>query len=117
RVEVGPGDLYGSDYSGKSQVLNVILSAAGGIDGNISATARRWYTGYINTDISGSALIRRGQSSINISAGTGRNRQVEEGTDTIASFATGAELEYRRKFNSYLNKDPYVSASWALERA
>ena len=30
RVEVGPGDLYGSDYAGKSQVLNIILSAAGG---------------------------------------------------------------------------------------
>ena len=29
RVEVGPGDLYGSDYAGKSQVLNIIMSAAG----------------------------------------------------------------------------------------
>ena len=29
-----PGDLYGSEYSGKSQVLNVILSADGGFDGN-----------------------------------------------------------------------------------
>jgi hypothetical protein len=27
RVEVGPGDLFGSDYAGKSQVLNIILSA------------------------------------------------------------------------------------------
>ena len=26
RVELGPGDLYGSDYAGKSQVLNVVLS-------------------------------------------------------------------------------------------
>ena len=25
RIEVGPGDLYGSDYAGKSQVLNVVL--------------------------------------------------------------------------------------------
>jgi hypothetical protein len=117
RVEVGPGDLYGSDYAGKSQVLNVVLSAGGGIDGNVTAVARRWFTGYINTDISGSALIRRGQSTINVSAGTGRNKQVEEGTDTIRSFASGAQLEYRRKHNSYFNRDPYVSASWALERA
>ena len=29
RVEVGPGDLYGSDYAGKSQVLNIILSQQG----------------------------------------------------------------------------------------
>src|SRR3954447_2797416 len=26
RVEVGPGDLYGADYAGKTQVLNIILS-------------------------------------------------------------------------------------------
>src|SRR3954470_17902994 len=31
RVEVGPGDLYGSDYAGKSQVLNVVMSQAAGI--------------------------------------------------------------------------------------
>ena len=37
RVEVGPGDLYGSDYSSKSQVLNIILSAECGIDGNVTA--------------------------------------------------------------------------------
>src|SRR5690348_14329123 len=28
RVELGPGDLYGSDYAGKSQVLNIVLSDA-----------------------------------------------------------------------------------------
>ena len=71
RVEVGPGDLFGSDYAGKSQVLNVILSAAAGIDANVTAAGARRYTGYVNTDISGSALIRRGASSINLS---GRNR-------------------------------------------
>ena len=78
RVEVGPGDLYGSDYAGKSQVLNVVLSQAAGIDANVTAAARRWSTGYVNTDIQGSALIRRGPSTLNISAGTGRNRQLEE---------------------------------------
>src|SRR3982751_4011792 len=31
RVEVSPGDLFGSDYAGKSQVLNIILSEAAGI--------------------------------------------------------------------------------------
>ena len=117
RVELGPGDLYGSDYAGKSQVLNVVLTAAGGIDGNVTASARRWYTGYINTDIAASALIRRGQSSINLSAGTGRNRQDEEGTDTIIAYSSGAPILHRRKHNAYFNKDPYVSASWALERA
>ena len=116
RVEVGPGDLYGSDYAGKSQVLNVILSDASGIDGNVTAAAKRWYTGYVNTDISGSAVIRRGASTFNLSAGTGRNKQLEEGTDTLIDIATGEQVEFRRKFNSYFNRDPYLSASWALER-
>ena len=117
RVELGPGDLYGSDYSGKSQVLNVILSAESGIDGNVTAAAQRRYTGYINTDIAGSAVIRRGPSTFNLSAGTGRNKQYEEGTDTLTDAVTGDPVEFRRKHNVYFNRDPYLSGSWALERA
>jgi hypothetical protein len=117
RVEVGPGDLYGSDYAGKSQVLNVILSAESGIDGNITAAATRRYTGYINTDILGSAVIRRGPSTFNVSAGTGRNRQLEEGTDTLIDTSTGEQLEFRRKYNSYFDRDPFIAGSWALERS
>ena len=40
RVEVGPGDRFGSDYAGKSQVLNVIMSAEAGIDANVTASAQ-----------------------------------------------------------------------------
>jgi hypothetical protein len=116
RVELGPGDLYGSDYAGKSQVLNVVLSQQAGIDGNVTASAKRWSTGYVNTDIQASASIRRGPSTINLSAGTGRNRQLEEGTDTLTDPATGELVQFRRKYNSYFNKDPFVSAAWALER-
>ncbi|MEA3068400.1 MAG: hypothetical protein QOK41_1807, partial [Sphingomonadales bacterium] len=47
RVELGPGDLFGSDYAGKSQVLNVVLSQQSGIDGNVTAAAKRWSTGYV----------------------------------------------------------------------
>ena len=115
RVEIGPGDLYGSDYAGKSQVLNVVLSQQAGIDGNVTASAKRWYTGYVNTDIQASASIRRGPSTINLSAGTGRNRQLEEGTDTLTDPATGELVQFRRKHNSYFNKDPFLSAAWALE--
>ena len=117
RVEVGPGDLYGAEYSGRSQVLNVVLSAQGGVDGNLTAKGRRIWTGYLNTDISGSALIKRGASSINLSAGTGRDRQVEEGFDELTDGQTGELLEYRAKTNRYFERDPYLSASWALERA
>ena len=116
RVEVGPGDLFGSDYAGKSQVLNVILSDQAGFDANVTAAGKRLYTGYINTDIQGSALFRRGAHSINLSAGTGRNKQAEEGTDTLTDELTGEPVEFRRKFNSYFNRDPFLAASWALER-
>jgi hypothetical protein len=116
RVELGPGDLYGSDYAGKSQVLNVVLSQQAGIDGTVTAAAKRWFTGYLNKDIQASASIRRGPSTINLSAGTGRNRQFEEGTDTLTDPATGELVQFRRKHNSYFNKDPFLSAAWALER-
>ena len=116
RVEVGPGDLFGSDYAGKSQVLNVLLSSQAGIDANVTAAGARRYTGYVNRDLSGSALIRKGPSSFNLSAGTGRNKQLEEGTDTLTIPDNGELVEHRRKFNSYFNRDPYLSASWALEQ-
>jgi hypothetical protein len=116
RVEVGPGDLYGSDYAGKSQVLNVVLSDQGGFDANVTASAKRWSTGYVNTDIQGSALYRRGPSTFNLSGGTGRNRQLEEGTDDLTDLATGELIEHRRKHNSYFNKDPFIAGGWALER-
>src|SRR6185503_8338064 len=60
RVELGPGDLFGSDYAGKSQVLNIVLSDVGGIDANVIATVRRLYDGTLTPDGSASALIRRG---------------------------------------------------------
>ncbi|QDP18613.1 outer membrane beta-barrel protein [Sphingomonas xanthus] len=117
RVDVGPGDLYGAEYATKSQVLNVVLSAEGGIDGNVTVSARRLYTGDVIPDIAASALIRRGASTINLSAGTGNRLNREEGTDTLTDPATGELLEFRRKHNSYKDFNPYVSASWALERA
>jgi hypothetical protein len=116
RVEIGPGDLFGSDYAGKSQVLNIILSDQGGIDANVIAAGKRWYTGYINRDLSGSAVISRGPSSFNLSAGTGRNKQFEEGFDNLTNAATGELVEHRRKHNVYFNRDPYIAGGWALER-
>ena len=115
RVEISPGDLYGSDYAGKSQVLNVVLSKEAGFDANVTASAKRWFTGYVNTDIQGSAVWRRGGTTVNVSGGTGRNRQLEEGTDDLTDVATGNLIEHRRKRNSYFNKDPFLAAAWANE--
>ena len=117
RVEVGPGDLYGAEYSGKSQVLNVILSAVGGIEGNVTTSVRRAYTGRLTPSGSASAQIKRGASSINLSAGTEHRFQMEEGTDTVTVPGSDGVLEHRRKFNRILDFNPYLSGSWALEHA
>jgi len=115
RVELGSGDLYGSDYAGKSQVLNVVLSNAGGLDANVTVGALRRYSGYVQKNISANALIRKGPSSFNLSAGTGYNKQYEEGTDTLVDTATGTLVEFRRKHNVYANKNPFIAAAYALE--
>ena len=114
-VEVSPGDRFGSDYAGKSQVLNILMSAQGGFDANVTAAGSRRYNGYVNKDLSGSALYRTGANSFNLSAGTGRNRQIEEGTDTLTEAGSGDPVAFRRKTNSYFNRDPYLAGSWALE--
>jgi hypothetical protein len=115
RVEVGTGDLYGAEYATKSQVLNVILSSESGIDGNVTGSIRRLYTGRIVPDLSASALIRRGDHSFNVSAGSGNVLNLEEGTDTLTDLDTGEFIEHRRKHNSYRDFNPFVSANWALE--
>lgn len=117
RVEVGPGDLYGAEYSGKSQVLNVLLSATGGVSGNLTVSARRNNTGDVYPNGSASAEIKRGASTINLSAGSEYSFQQEEGTDTLTDVINGGLIESRRKFNVYEEFNPYVAASWALERA
>ena len=117
RVELGPGDLYGSEYSGKSQVLNVILSAGSGLDGTVTASARRRFTGLVVPNLSASALVKRGASSFAVSAGTGRNDTVDEGTDTLTDPATGELVEFRRKQNHYRPRSPYISANFAHEPA
>jgi len=116
-VEVGPGDLFGADYASKSQVLNIVTSAEGGIAGNVTGELRRLYTGAVVPDGSVSALIRRGASTINLSAGTNNQVDHEEGTDTITDLATGELFEFRDKYNSYHNFNPFLSGSWALEQA
>ena len=115
RVELGPGDIYGSDYAGKSQVLNIVLSDASGIDGNVTASATRRYQGFIQPNVSANAVIKRGPSTINLSAGTGFNKQFEEGTDTLVDTATGEQIEFRRKHNQYANKNPFIAAAYILE--
>lgn len=117
RVELGPGDLYGAEYSGKPQVLNVVLSAESGIDGTITASLARRYNGDVSPNASASALIKWGANSVNLAAGAGFNDQHEEGTDTLVTLPDERQFEFRRKFNRYTDFNPFVSASYARETA
>jgi hypothetical protein len=115
RVEVASGDRYGSDYAGKSQVLNVVLSQEGGVDGNVKASIARLHEGTVFPNLEASVLIRSGSSSFNLSAGTGRLDTVEVGFDDIRRASDAARLELRDKVNDIDERDPFLSASWSHE--
>ena len=117
RVEIGPGDLFGSDFSGKSQVLNVILTAAGGVSGNATIKLQRLFDGTVVPNAEASVLIKRGASTINLAAATGRYDSIEEGFDALTNLPGGTFREFRRKVNTYQPREPYVSASWGMEQA
>jgi outer membrane beta-barrel protein/TonB-dependent receptor-like protein len=117
RVEVGPGDLFGSDYSDKSQVANLILKeGGGGIAGNVSVSAERHYTGVITPTGSGSVSVSRGPSAFTIAGDTARVDQTEEGFDRVIDAETGDLLEFRRKMNEIRDYSPAISASWSLDK-
>ena len=117
RVEIAPGNLYGADFSGKSQVLNVILTAAGGVDGNVTAKLARIFTGKFIPNLDASVLIRRGVSTITLAAASGRYDGVEEGFDRLIDLPGGSFREFRRKVNRYTPHEPSVSANWGVEHA
>lgn len=117
RVEVGPGALYGADYSSKSQVANLILSEGGGIAGNIVVTAVHHWFGAIIPTASASISFSKGPSTFNLAADTRRTDYYEEGFDRVTSEPDGQLLEFRSKYNSIHPHDPYVSGSWAMEKA
>ena len=112
RVEVGPGDLFGAEYAGRAQVLNLVLTEGGGLAGTVNGTLRRDFTGRLYPEGNVSALVRRGRSSFNVAGGFNNNATVEEGYDTLKSLPDRKLLEYRRKTN--VTKDPngYLSGSW-----
>lgn len=115
RIEVGSGEIYGSDYAGKNQVLNLVLSEAGGIDGNVKASASRQFTGWVVPNLEASVLIKTGGSTINLSASTGRYGQIEKGYDDLTSLPGGTRFEYRDKLNRIEDLRPTFAASWGQE--
>jgi hypothetical protein len=112
RIEVGAGDLFGSEFAGKPQVVNVVTTAAGGLAGTFNGQLRRTYTGRVEPDATVSALLRRGKSSFNASAGYQANPTTEEGFDRITALPSGTLTEYREKVNRISDRTLFVSGAW-----
>jgi hypothetical protein len=113
RVEVGPGDLFGSEFAGKPQVANVVLTAAGGLSGTAAATVRRDYSGAVLPEANASLLLKRGGSTFNVSAGFENDNTTEEGSDTLRALPSRSQTEFRRKINTVRDPEKFVSAAWA----
>jgi len=116
RVEVASGEQFGADYAGKTQVANIVLSAAGGVAGTLEATLRREFTGALLPEGSASALVRRGPSTFNAALKLENSVVSETGYDRVIALPDGEPLEFRRKVNR--TKDPIgtASAGWSLEQ-
>jgi len=117
RVEVGPGDIFGADYSSKTQVANLILIEGGSraVSGNVALSAERHYTGRITPTGSGSLSLNRGPSTFNVAGDTAWVDETEEGADVVTNPATGELLETRRKVNVTNNYSPFISGGWSLD--
>jgi len=113
RVEVGPGDLFGSEFTGKPQVVNLILTDAGGLAGTATASVFREYTGALLPAADLSVLLRRGASTFSASAGIDNDQTGEEGSDRLTSLPDSRLIEFRRKVNETRDPNGFVSASWA----
>jgi hypothetical protein len=112
RVEVGPGDLFGSEFSGKPQVVNLVTTSTGGLAGTFNGQLRRTFTGRVEPDVTVSALLRRGKSSFNASAGYQAYPTTEEGFDRITALPSGDLLEFRRKVNRIADRTAFLSGAW-----
>jgi len=115
RVEIASGDQFGADYVGKPQVLNVVLSGAGGLAGTMEATVRREFTGALIPEGSVAALLRRGPSTFNLSVDLDNDDSSEIGFDRLDALPGGEQEELRLKLNRIKEPTAKVSAGWALE--
>jgi hypothetical protein len=115
RVEVGAGDLFGSEFSGRPRVANLILDDAGGLAGTIDASIARDHTASLAPQGSISALLRRGRSTFNASAGYENQDYLEEGTDTLRALPSRAITEFRVRENDIRDQSWFATVSWAFD--
>jgi hypothetical protein len=112
RVEVGPGDLYGAEFTGKPQVLNLVTSASGGLAGTLTGSVRRDYTGKLFPEGSASALLRAGKSTFNLALNVTNENTAQQGYDRVTALPSGELTEYRFRVNRYREPGAALSGSW-----
>lgn len=115
RVEVGPGDLFGAEFTGRPQVANLILRDEGGLSGTLEVEVARDFTGSLSPQGSVSALLRTGRSTFNASLGYENEDFVEEGTDTVRALPSGDLIEFRVKENDIRDQEYSATASWNFD--
>jgi hypothetical protein len=118
RIELASGNLFGSDYVGKPQVVNLVLNEEGGLAGTVEARLSREYAGRILPRGSAALVYRLGASTFNASLSYQVfNGSTEEGFDRLVALPSRAEIEYRDVHNR--NTEPYTVAAlgWALEQS
>ncbi|WP_375286814.1 hypothetical protein [Sphingomonas sp.] len=112
RVEVGTGDLFAAEYTGKSQVLNLVLTTDAGTSTTLEGSVLRDFTGKLFPEGSISALVRRGPSTFNAALTIDNESTSEEGFDRVTTLPGRVETEYRDKFNRIADPNAALSAAW-----
>lgn len=115
RVEVGAGDVFGADFAGKPQVVNLVLTTGGGIAGTVEGTLARDFLGRLYPSGSASALIRSGPSTFNVAVAATNDGTTEEGYDIIESLPERERIEFRDKVNRIRIPGAALSGSWTYD--
>lgn len=115
RVEVGPGDLFGAEFSGRPQVANLVLDDVGGLSGTFDGRLARGYTGRLAPRGTLSGLWSSGRSSFSAALAYDNSDYVEAGPDLIYTLPDRTLIERRDKVNDVHDQETALSASWAFD--
>ena len=115
RIEVGAGDLFGADFAGKPQVVNLVLTTGGGLAGTVEGSLARDFLGRLYPSGSASALIRSGPSTFNVAVAATNNGTTEEGYDILEDLPSGERREFRDKVNRIRIPGAALSGSWTYD--